>query len=175
METRATTKSIISKVVGLHFRNRRRLVRIMVAARRTSPTISLKNPQRLRIAQHNGRVHRVEGRKIMSGRRLLSKNQQANPCLRISQSVREVNRRTPNMAAISPKYTSKMDFTGVQATVTLIGREAQASSGQHPRSVHGKAQINSVIVRDCRWNIDDAATGTMPQMLVSNNSGDSWS
>jgi hypothetical protein len=70
------------------------------------------------------------------------------------------------MAAISPKYTSKMDFTGVQATVTLIGREAQASSGQHPRSV---------IVRDCRWNIDDAATGTMPQMLVSNNSGDSWS
>lgn len=68
-----------------------------------------------------------------------------------------------------------MDSTGVQATVTLIGREAQASSGQHPRYVHGKAQINLVIVRDCRWNIDNAAAGAMPRILVSNNSGDRWS
>jgi hypothetical protein len=57
---KSTTKSIISKVVGHRSQKRRRLAKRMVAARRASPTTSLKNPRQLRTAQYNGRVHRVD-------------------------------------------------------------------------------------------------------------------
>jgi hypothetical protein len=47
-------------VVRHRSQKRRRLAKRMVAARRTSPTTSLKNPHQLRTAQYNGRVHRVD-------------------------------------------------------------------------------------------------------------------